>query len=274
MQEIWKAAGAAAWGAVSYGGLLPVLSAAAQEKIETLCEKPAGVFVAAFSYYAGQAPGNLALYCRGEDYHRVLMRRLEQACVALRARYAGYHFIPGADNSPIPEQTTATLAGLGRKGLHNLLIVPPYGSYLVLGTILTDLPLETCSSERGEGACTNCGACRRACPTGALTKGSFDASRCLSQLSQKRGVLTDWEMQVLKKSPLIWGCDLCQRACPCNQKALETSLPEFREGRLHSLSWQDLEGLTNREFQEAFGDRAFAWRGHAVLRRNLALHKE
>ena len=32
-----------------------------------------------------------------------------------------------------------------------------------------------------------------------------------------------------------------------------------------------VEGLTNRQFRERFGDRAFAWRGPAVLRRNLAL---
>lgn len=274
MHEIWKAAEAAAWGAVSFGGLLPFLGADAREKIETLCENPAGVFVAAFSYYAGEQPGNLALYCRGEDYHRVVTRRLEAVCGALRARYPAHHFIPGADNSPIPEQTAAILAGLGQKGIHNLLIVPPYGSFLVLGTILTDLPLETSVPHCAKTACTHCGACRRACPTGALGEGGFDGSRCLSQLSQKKGELSPWETQMLKKSPLIWGCDLCQRACPCNREALETSISEFREGRLHSLSQEDLEGLSNRQFQETFGTRAFAWRGPAVLRRNLSLHAE
>ncbi|MFQ9411735.1 MAG: QueG-associated DUF1730 domain-containing protein [Evtepia gabavorous] len=52
------------------------------------------------SYYAGQAPGNLSLYCRGEDYHLVLGRRLEQVCAGLRARHPSHTFVAGADNSP------------------------------------------------------------------------------------------------------------------------------------------------------------------------------
>ena len=43
---------------------------------------------------------------------------------------------------------------------------------------------------------------------------------------------------------------------------------------LASLSLSDLEGLTNRTFREIYGKRAFAWRGPAVLRRNLTLKKE
>lgn len=270
MNEIWKAAGAAAWGAVSFGGLLPFLSTKQRANVEKLCPNPGGVFVTAFSYYAGKAPGNLALYARGEDYHRVLLRRLETVCMHLAARYPNHRFLPGADDSPVPEQAAAILAGLGGKGHHNLLIVPPYGSYLFLGTILTDLPLET-TGKLVEAACTNCDACLRACPTGALSEKGFCASRCLSHLSQKKGQLDEWEAAALKKSPLIWGCDLCQAACPLNRDARQTELREFRDNLLCDLTQEDVEGLTNRQFRERFGERAFSWRGPAVLRRNLAL---
>ena len=77
MTELWKAAGAAAWGAVGFGGLLPFLSESAQTEIFRLCPNPGGVFVAAFPYFAGDEPGNLSLYCRGADYHHVVQRRLE-----------------------------------------------------------------------------------------------------------------------------------------------------------------------------------------------------
>lgn len=229
--------------------------------------------MAAFSYFAGRSPGNLALYARGEDYHRVLLRRLEQVCTILRARYPDHCFLPGADNSPIPEQAAAVLAGLGEKGKHNLLLVPPYGSYLFLGTILTDLPLET-SKASSERACKKCGACGRACPTGALSERGFEASRCLSHISQKKGDLSSWEAKALQRSPLIWGCDLCQMACPCNRQAKETELPEFRENLLNALSAEEIKDLTNRQWKERYGDRAFSWRGPSVLRRNLALLEE
>ena len=55
---------------------------------------------------------------------------------------------------------------------------------------------------------------------------------------------------------------------------METALPEFRQDLIHTLTADMVEGLTNRQFRERFGDRAFAWRGPAVLRRNLALQKK
>lgn len=271
MTQLWKAAGAAAWGAVGFGGLLPFLSPQAREEIEALCPAPGGVFVGAFPYYAGQAAGNLSLYCRGADYHQVITKRLTGVCQALEAAHPGHVFLPGADNSPLPELTVARLAGMGIVGANGLLLVPPYGSYVFLGTILTSLPLET--SLPPSPHCEDCGACRRACPTGALGEGGFCLDRCLSHLTQKKGALTDQEASWIAQSPTVWGCDLCQRACPYNQSPALSPLPEFREGLLVNLAPEDLVGLSNRTFREKYGQRAFAWRGPAPLRRNLDLGK-
>lgn len=125
MNQLWKAAGAAAWGAAALGGLQPFLGPEAAEQLHTLCPGAQTVLVGAFPYYAGQAPGNLSLYCRGEDYHLVLGRRLEQVCAGLRARHPSHTFVAGADNSPVPELAAAELAGVGCRGRHGLRIVPP-----------------------------------------------------------------------------------------------------------------------------------------------------
>lgn len=269
MNILWKAVGAAAWGAVSFDGLLPYLSSEVEIRIRSICPKPGGVWVAAFSYYAGRAPGNLSLYCRGGDYHQILQRRLSCVCAELRAKHPDHRFFPGVDNSPIPEQTVAVLAGLGERGRHNLLIVPPYGSYLFLGTILTDLPLETTSRETPK-VCLGCGRCQNACPAGALDSG-FEVARCLSHITQKKGQLSREEAELVGKSSTIWGCDICQNVCPLNREATLSPLPEFREDLITGLSDEDLSALTNRQFAERYGDRAFAWRGPAPLRRNLQL---
>ena len=138
MLDKWfAAAGAAAWGGVAFRRLLPFLSTGAREKVETLCPAPETVLVAAFPYYAGERPGNLSLYARGEDYHRVVTRRLNTVCDALRRKYPGESFVPAADNSPLPEREAAWLAGIGLRGKNGLLILPPYGTYVFLGTILT-----------------------------------------------------------------------------------------------------------------------------------------
>lgn len=101
MLDKWfAAAGAAAWGGVAFRRLLPFLSTGAREKVETLCPAPETVLVAAFPYYAGERPGNLSLYARGEDYHRVLTRRLNTVCDALRRKYRGNRLSPPPTTPP------------------------------------------------------------------------------------------------------------------------------------------------------------------------------
>ena len=273
LDKLFAAAGAAAWGGAAFRRLLPFLSTEALEKVEALCPRPKTVLAAAFPYYAGERPGNLSLYARGEDYHAVVVRRLNTVCEALAEQYPGESFFPSADNSPLPEREAAWLAGIGLRGASGLLILPPYGTYVFLGTILTGAALEL--PERPPAPdCPRCGACRAACPAGAMGEGGPDVSHCLSELIQKKGALTGEEAARLKAHPLIWGCDFCQRACPFNADPALSPLPEFSTDLVDSLENADLEGLTNRTFREKYGGRAFAWRGPGPLRRNLELKRE
>lgn len=269
LNQLWEAAGAAAWGAVRVSGLRPFLED--WDAVEALCPGAQTVLVAAFPYYAGDAPGNLSLYCRGEDYHQVLGRRLTALCAALEERYPGKRFLPGADNSPLPELAAAELAGVGFRGRHGLRIVPPYGSYVFLGTVLTDLPLEVPKRPPAGSCPENCGACQKACPTGALGEDGFDAAKCLSALTQEKGDLPPEVQAQIKNSPTVWGCDLCQKACPWNRAAQYSPLPEFCQNLMPSLTLAELEGVSNRAFRRQYAGRAFAWRGITPLLRNLRL---
>ena len=273
LDKAFAAAGAAAWGGAAFSDLAGCMSPAARAEAERLCPRPRTVLAAAFPYYAGDRPGNLSLYARGADYHAVITRRLDTICKALWEKYPGESFFPAADSSPLPEREAAWRAGIGLRGMNGLLILPPYGTYVFLGTILTgaalDLPARPPAPD-----CPNCGACRAVCPAGALEAGGPEASRCLSELTQRKGALTAEEETRLRAHPLIWGCDFCQRACPFNAAPARSPLPEFSAGLVDSLGPADLEGLTNRTFREKYGDRAFAWRGPGPLRRNLSLKEE
>ena len=273
LNEAFAAAGAAAWGGLPFSELAEDMTEEAVRRAEELCPRPKTVLVAAFPYYAGEREGNLSLYARGADYHTVVTQRMNTICNFLSGKYGNSLFLPGADNSPLPERQAAWRCGVGLKGKNGLVIVPPYGTYVFLGTILTDAVLEL--PERAPSPdCVSCGRCLSACPGGALGESGVDQSRCLSELTQKKGELTEEETALLKAHPLIWGCDTCQRVCPYNAGPDLTPLPEFRQGLVDSLTGADLAGLTNRTFREKYGDRSFAWRGPSPLRRNLFLRGE
>ena len=164
MESLWKAAGAAAWGAAALGGLQPFLTPEAAAEIQARCPGARGVLVAAFPYYAGDDPGNLSRYARGEDYHAAVVRRLEQVCARLRARWPEHIFRPSADSSPIPERAAALCAGLGVLGDNGLVLLDKWGSWIFLGTILTNLTGYPWPEPVPLRRCVHCGACAAACP--------------------------------------------------------------------------------------------------------------
>lgn len=262
MNQLWKAAGAAAWGAAALGGLQPFLGPEAAEQLHTLCPGAQTVLVGAFPYYAGQAPGNLSLYCRGEDYHLVLGRRLEQVCAGLRAP-PSQPYLCGRGGQ-LPRAGTGR-GGAGRRGLPG----PPRAADrppLRLLCLLRHHSHRPGSSPppgpSAETLCPpHCRACQAACPTGALTEQGCEVTRCLSDLTQRKGPLPPEAAEQVRRSPTVWGCDLCQKACPHNQAAALTPLPEFREDLLCSLTLAELEPLSNKAFRRQYARRAFSWAG-------------
>jgi epoxyqueuosine reductase len=161
--------------------------------------------------------GRIARYAHGDDYHRVMKKRLHELADALRERWPEHTFRTTVDTAPTLEREHARRAGLGWVGKHTLLIHPRLGSYFFLGEIITTLPLQ--SSDAPPRAVTDhCGSCTRcidACPTRCITPHSVDASRCISYLTlEHRGPIAP----VLHEPMGDWiaGCDVCQEVCPFN----------------------------------------------------------
>ncbi len=222
----------------------------------------------------GDPDRNLSLYAVPRDYHGY-MTELEAAVLpALRNAYPEHTFALFADHSPIMEVDAAARAGLGVLGLNGLLLTPAYGSFVFIGELVTSTDYTTVTGEAVPAfpaeppLCEGCGLCVKACPAGcrAGVQGG-----CLSALTQKKGELTPEEIAAIVKGGFVWGCDACQLACPHNRAVIEavrdTPIPYFRADRLIRVDAEALDAMD----EQSFSQRAYAWRGRAVMERNIRL---
>ncbi len=211
------------------------------------------------------AKSNISLYAHAKDYHyyfKALTERLKSAFGDLAT---------GCDVSPINEVDCAVRAGLGSIGKNGLLINKRYGSYVFVAEIffsadMSDPIFEGISRREKGSLCMNCRACERACPNNALK----DKTRCISYINQKKK-LDEGDAELIKRSGSVWGCDICQLVCPYNRVAKETEIEFFRQDRTPLLTDALLDEMVKNN---SFSERAYAWRGEAVVRRNISLCKD
>ena len=227
---------------------------------------PRSVIIFLLPYYAGECE-NLSRYAAACDYHISIRGVTDRLISRLKKLFPDCSAKGYGDHSPIDERHAALSAGLGILGDSGLLINEKYGTYVFIADVLTDIPPEEIG-ERGDalahGHCISCGACKAACPTGMLRG---ERSKCLSAITQKKGELTDSEVELMRKFNTVWGCDLCQISCPYNKEPKITPIAFFREDRITRLTSERLAEMSKEQFLE----RAFAWRGKKTVERNLNL---
>jgi epoxyqueuosine reductase len=213
--------------------------------------------------------GRVSAYAWSRDYHG----RMQALLRAIAARVDALAGAPvtrvACDTAPLAERAFAARAGLGWIGKHTSLIVKGLGSAVFLGEIVTTLELEPDRPLR-----TSCGACARCvdvCPTRALRGDhTIDATRCISDLTQRRDALPRALRPLV--GTWVWGCDLCNDACPPSIRAGRTADTAFvpLEAELAEPDLQALLRLRGRAFARV-RETAMGWRGAFVLRRNAAV---
>lgn len=173
---------------------------------------------------AVRAPGALkvARYGWGRDYHRLIDGRLRRLGRWLEGRCPGSRWRVCVDSAPLMDKAWAEEAGLGWIGKHGNLIHRQRGSWLLLGHLLTTVPLP--ADEPAASLCGRCQACLEACPTGAIPEPFVvDARRCLAYHTIEN---RDPQLPAPIAAQLhgwVAGCDICQEVCPWNREPLPTS---------------------------------------------------
>ena len=180
---------------------------------EALLENARTVVSAALCYWeAGREPGpgegRLPRYTWTDKYAE-LREKLDE----LGRRLGGSYRVLVDANQHVDREAAAR-AGVGFYGKNTLLITRKYGSWVVLGTLVTDVELDPTAPLDLD--CGSCRLCVDACPTGALDEpGTLDATRCLSYWTQASAPIPE-EMRI-ELADQVYGCDICQDVCPWNR---------------------------------------------------------
>jgi epoxyqueuosine reductase len=217
----------------------------------------------------GQDVAKVARYARGPDYHAVFKGLLQRLVAVLDEVAPGHRHRVCVDSAPVLERAHAQAAGIGWIGKNTCLIDRLAGSYFFLGEILTtvELPPDPPATDH----CGTCTACLDACPTDALVEPyRLDARRCISYWTiEHRGEIPpEWGSRL---HGWVFGCDLCQEACPFNRFAPPGHPDLAPHPHLVAPDLADLAAAIEASFKGQFRGTPITRAGKQGMLRNLAL---
>ncbi len=176
------------------------------------------------------------------DAYAVLREKLDE----LGRRIGGTYRVLVDANQHVDREAAAR-SGVGFYGKNTLLITRRHGSWVVLGTLVTDTELEPTSPLDAD--CGECRLCIDACPTRALDEpGTLDATKCLSYWTQSEHAMPpEYEAAV---GAQVYGCDICQDVCPWNRgvekRRAAEALPADAEPHVSLADWLNADPVELR----------------------------
>ncbi len=217
-----------------------------------------------------EAEGKIARYAWGNDYHHTMGKMLKQLTRKMNEAWSESKSIWYVDTGPVLERAWAEQAGIGWIGKSGILLSQDFGTWLVLGEIITTLELTPDQPEQDH--CGTCTACIDSCPTQAITEPYVvDSNKCISYWTiEHRGEFP----QEIEKSLDGWvfGCDVCQTVCPFNKFERESEHEAFvpRKDAIHlALN----PGQSAGSFAEATVKSPLRRAKHDGIRRNIAANQ-
>ena len=124
------------------------------------------------------------------------------------------------------------LAGLGVRGLNEIVLTRRYGPRVRWGAVFTDAGLEPDQPSSGY-YCSSCTICWGACPTEALGPEGLDRARCIAEfepspeMAERQRRLSKWPTPHTRLQ-----CRACMDVCPIGRRlAVDTWFDVRDEGR-------------------------------------------
>ena len=213
--------------------------------------------------------GAISCYAQNRDYHDVIKKRIRRIARWL-AETSGADVKIFVDTAPVPEKALAQMAGIGWQGKHTNLVSRQSGSWLLLGSIYTEMKLPPTRAEIDH--CGGCHRCLDACPTNAFPAPyKLDARKCISYLTieHKGPIPKDLRPAMGNR---IYGCDDCLAVCPWNkfaQASAEAAFHPREELKLPLLI--ELAGFDDPGFRQYFSGSPIKRIGRDRFTRNILI---
>ena len=193
--------------------------------------------------------------------------RLDENCreAEMRREFASFLDAEGlkAENEPkfgiTALRWAAYKAGLGIIR-HNNFFYTENGSWCTIEAWLVDREMELITQTRLEGCLENCQKCVKACPTGSLSQPyTMSLMKCASFITT---MSADMRMgapsmkTAAKLGSCLYGCDMCQTACPFNKGKFTggSEFPGLKELSVF-MGPEKIMSMDYKEIERAFADK-------------------
>jgi epoxyqueuosine reductase len=138
-----------------------------------------------------------------------------------RTLAASHRSDPVAIKGDFPHKTAATRAGIGWIGRHCQLITRPFGPWVRLATVFTDLEIP-CGPPIEGNLCGNCARCVEACPAKALHGTAWYPGLAREEMLDVQAC-DAWKKQHYFQYHGGHACGICAAVCPHGLKVLKKS---------------------------------------------------
>lgn len=213
------------------------------------------IVVLIYDYYKQAYPAQLE-GCIGKAYQSRLYpgkKRLFGSRLRLIKEFLQEKGMEIGVRPAMPERQAAVRAGVGEFGCNTFVSSPGRGSYIAIASLAVSGELEPQNKLPSSTCSDNCNKCIEACPTGALyAPFKMDPLRCIAFNTYAPGNFPgtpdDIPVDIREKmGTWIYGCDICQDACPHNSKRLKQKLvPDaFLEEMAPKLAPQKLLNMSD-----------------------------
>jgi len=218
----------------------------------------------------GQLCGKIAKYDAGNFYYDVKLKLKRIIDFINQKTDSKYKSKNKSNYVSLVEKPIAQRAGVGWYGKNGIIITERFGSWVVLGEIITELELETDESLQRD--CGDCTICIDLCPTRAIVSPYvIDRTKCLQFISERPmnvplAFREKWEDR-------LYGCTTCQEVCPKNIKVkIKPKKYRPKYGFIGSrIPLIPLLTITEEEFQDYFAYNQIAMRPREAIKRNAVL---